>query len=63
MSNYNYSNLGKILKLFIPQSYLLEKKKPFLKYRFDEKNYEKIIDQTTDEISNFIDKTDLERLS
>ena len=42
MSNYNYSNLGKILKLFIPQSYLLEKKKPYLKYRFDEKNYEKI---------------------
>ena len=31
MSNYNYSNLGKILKLFIPQSYLLEKKKPYLK--------------------------------
>ena len=29
----------------------------------NQKNYEKIIDQTTDEISNFIDKTDLERLS
>ena len=29
----------------------------------NQKNYEKIIDQTTDEISNFIDITDLERLS
>ena len=29
----------------------------------NQKNYEKIIDQTTDEISNFIDKTDLERVS
>ena len=29
----------------------------------NQKNYEKIIDQTADEISNFIDKTDLERLS
>ena len=27
------------------------------------KNYEKIIDQTVDEISNFIDKTNLEKLS
>jgi cell division protein ZapA len=29
----------------------------------NQKNYEKIIDQTTDEISNFIDKTNLEKLS
>ena len=29
----------------------------------NQKNYEKIIEQTTDEISNFIDKTDLERLA
>ena len=29
----------------------------------NQKNYEKIIDQTADEISNFIDKTNLEKLS
>ena len=29
----------------------------------NQKNYEKIIDQTTNEISNFIDKTNLEKLS
>ncbi len=29
----------------------------------NQKNYEKIIDQTVDEISNFIDKTNLEKLS
>ena len=29
----------------------------------NKKNYEKIIDQTVDEISNFIDKTNLEKLS
>ncbi|MDC0974561.1 cell division protein ZapA [Candidatus Pelagibacter sp.] len=29
----------------------------------NQKNYEKIIDQTTDEISNFIDKNNLEKLS
>jgi cell division protein ZapA len=28
-----------------------------------QKNYEKIIDQTTNEISNFIDKTNSEKLS
>ena len=29
----------------------------------NQKNYEKIIDQTADEISNFIDRTNLEKLS
>ncbi|MDC0631984.1 cell division protein ZapA [Candidatus Pelagibacter sp.] len=29
----------------------------------NQKNYEKMIDQTADEISNFIDKTNLEKLS
>ena len=29
----------------------------------NQKNYEKLIDQTTDEISNFIDKANLEKLS
>ena len=29
----------------------------------NQKNYEKIIDQTTNEITNFIDKTNLEKLS
>jgi len=29
----------------------------------NQKNYEKIIDQTANEISNFIDKTNLEKLS
>ena len=29
----------------------------------NQKNYERIIDQTADEISNFIDKTNLEKLS
>ena len=29
----------------------------------NKKNYEKIIDQTVDEISNFIDKTNFEKLS
>jgi cell division protein ZapA len=29
----------------------------------NQKNYEKIIDQTADEIANFIDKTNLEKLS
>ena len=29
----------------------------------NQKNYEKIIDQTTNEISNFIDKTNSEKLS
>ena len=29
----------------------------------NQKNYEKIIDQTTHEISNFIDKTNSEKLS
>ena len=29
----------------------------------NQKNYEKIIDQTADEISNFLDKTNLEKLS
>jgi cell division protein ZapA len=29
----------------------------------NQKNYEKILDQTTNEISNFIDKTNLEKLS
>jgi cell division protein ZapA len=29
----------------------------------NQKNYEKIIDQTTNEISNYIDKTNLEKLS
>ena len=30
LSNYNYSNLGRALKLFIPQTYLLEKKKQMI---------------------------------
>ena len=29
----------------------------------NQKNYEKLIDQTADEISNFIDKANLEKLS
>ena len=29
----------------------------------NQKNYEKLIDQTADEISNFIDKSNLEKLS
>ncbi len=34
-----------------------------LKIENNQKNYEKIIDQTANEISNFIDKTNLEKLS
>ena len=34
-----------------------------IKIENNQKNYEKIIDQTADEISNFIDKTNLEKLS
>ena len=43
----------------------LNKKRESLKLEIEnnQKNYEKIIDQTVDEISNFIDKTNLEKLS
>jgi len=43
----------------------LNKKYESLKLEIEnnQKNYEKIIDQTVDEISNFIDKTNLEKLS
>ena len=43
----------------------LNKKRDSLKLEIEnnQKNYEKIIDQTVDEISNFIDKTTLEKLS
>ena len=44
---------------------ILNKKHDNLKFEIEnnQKNYEKIIDQTVDEISNFIDKTNLEKLS
>ena len=42
LSNYNYSNLGRALKLFIPQAYLLEEKKQYFIYEFDNENYEKL---------------------
>ena len=43
----------------------LNKKRESLKLEIEnnQKNYEKIIDQTVDEISSFIDKTNLEKLS
>ena len=34
-----------------------------LEIEINQKNYEKLIDQTADEISNFIDKANLEKLS
>ncbi len=43
----------------------LNEKRDSLKFEIEnnQKNYEKLIDQTTDEISNFLDKANIEKLS
>ena len=63
LSNYNYSNLGRALKLFIPQPYLLEKKKQNFKYEFNSKNYEKVKKTASRDKTRevFIDKKSLSK--
>ena len=39
LASYNFSNLGKALKLFIPHQYLLEKQKEYYDYKFNDNNY------------------------
>ena len=41
-SRYNYTFLGRVLKLFIPQAYLIEEIKAPVKYRFNKENTDKI---------------------
>ena len=41
-SRYNYTFLGRVLKLFIPHSYLIEKNKTLLKYKVNNENTNKI---------------------
>ena len=59
----NYSKLLVDIGYDFKNYKLLKRALTHSSFDYNEKNYEKLIDQTADEISNFIEKANLKELS